>query len=81
MFILLDFGVEHLAEVAKEMKFPWLMSNARLHTTGQRLADGHEKLILNWRGRKVSFPSIFLKMHFMDLRIPFNYNQLSSSVL
>ena len=53
LFPVLDFGVDHLAEVAKEMAFPWLMSNARLHTTGRRLADGHEKLILNWRGRKV----------------------------
>ena len=49
-----DFGEEHLTEVAKQMDFPWLMSNARLKKTGRRLADGHEKLILNCRGRKVS---------------------------
>lgn len=49
-----DFGVEHLATLAKEMEFPWLMSNARLHSTGKRLADGLEKLVIPWRGRKVA---------------------------
>lgn len=49
-----DFGEDHLKDVAQQMNFPWLMSNAKLKTTGRRLADGHEKLIINWRGRKVS---------------------------
>lgn len=50
----LDFGVEHLVDLAGQMNFPWLMSNARCAKTGELLADGKEFHIINWEGWKVS---------------------------
>ena len=48
-----DFGVEHLISVANRTSFPWLMSNVRDRETGQMLAEGREKMVLEWQGRKV----------------------------
>ena len=49
-----DFGLDHLVEVAGKMNFPWLMSNVRDKHTEQLLAEGERKIILDWRGKKVS---------------------------
>lgn len=48
-----DFGVEHLVELAQRMNFPWLMSNVHDKKTGKLLADGREKLVFTWKGRKI----------------------------
>lgn len=40
--------------LAGEMNFPWLMSNVKSAATGRLLAEGEEKCIINWQGRKVS---------------------------
>ena len=60
----LDFGVEHLICLAREMNFPWLMSNVKSAKTGSFLADGKEKHIIVWQGRKVrctlNLVSVFL---------------------
>ena len=52
--ITLDFGVDHLVELAGKMNFPWLMSNVRDKHTGGLLAEGERKIILEWKGKKVS---------------------------
>ena len=49
----LDFGVDHLVEIASQTEFPWLMSNVRDRHTGRLLAEGRESLVLDWEGRKV----------------------------
>lgn len=54
LFCILDFGLEHLSEVTQQMNFPWLMSNIKDRNTGKLLADGLEKLILQWKGKKVT---------------------------
>ena len=51
---MIDFGVDHLVELADKMNFPWLMSNVRDKHTGQLLADGERKIVLEWKGKKVS---------------------------
>ena len=48
-----DFGVDHLVELAGEMNFPWLMSNVCDKHTERLLAEGKEKIILDWKGKKV----------------------------
>jgi len=48
-----DFGVEHLVSIAGRTSFPWLMSNVRDRKTGRLLAEGWEKLVIEWQGRKV----------------------------
>ena len=40
-------------ELAQRMNFPWLMSNVHDKKTGKLLADGREKLVFTWKGRKV----------------------------
>ena len=50
----LDFGVDHLVELAGKMNFPWLMSNVRDKHTGGLLAEGERKIVLEWKGKKVS---------------------------
>ena len=40
-------------ELSGKMNFPWLMNNVRDKHTGQLLAEGEEKLILDWKGKKV----------------------------
>ena len=52
--LMIDFGVDHLVELADKMNFPWLMSNVRDKHTGQLLADGKRKIVLEWKGKKVS---------------------------
>ena len=51
--VSIDFGVEHLVELAGTMNFPWLMSNVCDKHTGRLLAEGKRKLILEWKGKKV----------------------------
>ena len=51
---MIDFGVDHLVELADKMNFPWLMSNVRDKHTGRLLADGKRKIVLEWKGKKVS---------------------------
>ena len=51
--LIVDFGVDHLVEIAQETEFPWLISNVRDVHSGRLLAEGRESLIFNWEGRKV----------------------------
>ena len=46
--------MDHLVELAGKMNFPWLMSNVRDKHTGGLLAEGERKIILEWKGKKVS---------------------------
>eukprot|EP00794_Sanderia_malayensis_P018960 gene18960-20866_t len=48
-----DFGVDELLEFKNATMFPWLLSNAIDNLTGDFLADGVERLLLDWQGRKV----------------------------
>ena len=45
--------MDELLEFKEETKFPWLLSNVIDNTTGKRLAEGEESLLLEWGGRKV----------------------------
>ena len=58
VFMLLDFGVDHLVSIAKSTKFPWLMSNVVDKMTSQPLAEGLVKRIITWEGRKVRYMQI-----------------------
>ena len=40
-------------DVAREMNFPWLMSNVKDKSTGELLAKGKESFITEWQGKKV----------------------------
>ncbi len=57
MFSFADFGVDELIDFKNATKFPWLLSNATDNLTGDFLAEGVEKLLLDWQGRKVSIIS------------------------
>lgn len=48
-----DFGVDELLEFKKNTKFPWLMSNVEDKLTKTLLADGVEKIVAEWHGRKI----------------------------
>ncbi|XP_065064336.1 trifunctional nucleotide phosphoesterase protein YfkN-like [Rhopilema esculentum] len=48
-----DFGVDELIQFKKQTKFPWLLSNVADDLTDDFLAEGVEKLLLDWQGRKV----------------------------
>ncbi len=43
-----------MIELAGKMNFPWLMSNVRDKHTGGLLAEGERKIVLEWKGKKVS---------------------------
>ena len=43
-----------MVELAGKMNFPWLMSNVRDKHTGGLLAEGERKIVLEWKGKKVS---------------------------
>jgi len=45
--------VDELIEFKKQTKFPWLMSNVGDKLTKTLLADGVEKVVAEWHGRKV----------------------------
>lgn len=49
-----DFGVDELIEFKKRTNFPWLLSNVKDKLTKTLLADGVEKIVCDWYGRKVS---------------------------
>ena len=49
-----------MVELAGKMNFPWLMSNVRDKHTGGLLAEGERRIILEWKGKKVS-KKIFTK--------------------
>ena len=53
VYMCTDFGVDHLVWVAEQTTFPWLMSNVREKATGELLANGHERIVMEWQGRKV----------------------------
>lgn len=48
-----DFGVDELIEFKKRTNFPWLMSNVKDKLTKTLLADGVEKIVCDWYGRKI----------------------------
>ena len=50
-------------ELAQRMNFPWLMSNVHDKKTGKLLADGREKLVFTWKGRKVRLGLLACKTH------------------
>ena len=52
-FNFIDFGVDELIQFKKQTKFPWLLSNVADDLTDDLLAEGVEKLMLDWHGRKV----------------------------
>ena len=49
----IDFGVDELIEFKRKTKFPWLMSNVQDKLTKTLLAEGIEKIVAEWHGRKV----------------------------
>lgn len=48
-----DFGVDNLLDFKKETKFPWLLSNVVDDISGTILAEGVEKILMEWQGKKV----------------------------
>ena len=52
--LITDFGVDDLLEFKNATTFPWLLSNVIDDFTGDFLADGKEKLLIDWHGHKVS---------------------------
>ena len=45
--------MDELIEFKNNTNFPWLMSNVKDKLTKTLLADGIEKIIAEWHGRKV----------------------------
>ena len=50
---ILDFGVDHLAELISLTNFPWLLSNVLDITTEKPLANGKLKHIIESNGLRV----------------------------
>lgn len=53
-----DFGVGQLETLAGQCNFPWLMSNVVDKTTGKKLAEGKETVILDVDGHKIGFVGV-----------------------
>ncbi len=53
-YLLLDFGVSTLEELAAECNFPWLLSNVIDNLTEEPLAQGIISKLVTWQGIKVS---------------------------
>ena len=50
----LDFGVDELIEFKNQTTFPWLLSNVIDNISENLLAEGVEKITMQWGGKKVS---------------------------
>ncbi|XP_039269043.2 snake venom 5'-nucleotidase-like isoform X1 [Styela clava] len=48
-----DFGVEHAADCAKSMNFPWFLSNVTEKDNGEPFGDGVISRIMPWNGLKI----------------------------
>lgn len=48
-----DFGVDELIDFKNKTNFPWLMSNVKDKLTKTLLAEGIEKVVATWHGRKI----------------------------
>ncbi|XP_003390086.2 PREDICTED: 5'-nucleotidase-like isoform X2 [Amphimedon queenslandica] len=48
-----DFGVDHLLDITKETRFPWLLSNVQCINTKRQLANGKKYVIITWNNIKV----------------------------
>lgn len=58
--MVLDFGLEILAERVAETKFPWLMSNVFDNETGRPLGDGKITHVIDWNGKRIGLVIYFL---------------------
>ena len=52
-FILSDYGLDNLIDIAKRTKFPWLMSNVLDIETGRPLGEGKVSHVIEKNGIKV----------------------------
>ena len=56
--VLLDFGIDVLADLVKKTNFPWLMSNVIDNETGAPLGDGHVTWIIENHGKKIGLVNL-----------------------
>ena len=64
-----DFGVDDLIDFKNQTKFPWLLSNVIDDISGDLLAEGLEKLLIEWQGKKVRFNWIFLSRMIWKMKL------------
>ena len=53
-FCASDFGVDELIEFKNQTGFPWLLSNVVDNICEELLAEGIDKIMIEWQGKKVS---------------------------